>query len=63
MIACIGSCCLVFSILSVVFYEEAVIFGSCVIGSYLMVRGLSKMVGGFPNEFLIYDSLKNNSFM
>lgn len=63
MLGCILGCCLIFSIMSVIFFEEAVIFGTCVIGSYLCVRGLSKFIGGFPNEFLIFDSMKNHSFL
>ena len=52
-------CILLFSAVSIVFYEQAVIIGTCVIGSYLVVRGIAKMLGNFPNEFLVYDSIKN----
>jgi len=27
------------------------------------VRGLSKIFGGFPNEFMIYDSIKNQRLL
>lgn len=59
LISSIAVCQVVFSILCVIFYEVAVICGTCVIGSYLVVRGISKVIGHFPNEFMIYDSIKN----
>lgn len=55
----VGICQLIFSALCIIFYEEAVICGTCLIGSYFLIRGLAKMLGNFPNEFLIYTSIKN----
>ena len=36
------------------------IYGTSLLGSYIFIRGLSLFFGGFPNEYLIYNSLKNN---
>ena len=32
-------------------------------GSYLLIRGFSLLAGGYPNEFMIYDSLVNEKFL
>ena len=32
-------------------------------GSYLFIRGGSLLLGGYPNEFLIYDSLVNEKLL
>lgn len=44
-------------------FEFAVIYSSCFVGSYLVVRGISLAIGGFPNEFMIYDSFSLNGHM
>lgn len=46
--------------LALAFFDYAVIYGSCISGSYLLVRGVSLIFGGFPNEFMIYDSIMNS---
>jgi hypothetical protein len=57
---CILASAGVFGFIGLVFFDYTVIYGSCIIGSYLVVRGLSLILGGYPNEFLIYDSLLNH---
>jgi len=42
------------AVLSMVFFDHAVILGSCICGAYMLVRGVSIYTGGFPNEILIY---------
>jgi len=60
---CIMSCALVFSGLAAYFYEQAMIQGTCIVGSYLFIRGVSLIIGGFPNEFLLFDSLENATLL
>jgi hypothetical protein len=59
----LGFCIFICSALAVAFYEQAVLFGTSVIGSYLLIRGLAVMFGGFPNEFMVYDAIRNQAFM
>lgn len=37
--------------------DHAIIIGTSVLGSYLIVRGLSLVIGGYPNEFTVYDEI------
>jgi len=60
---CIFACAAIFAFLSLVFFDYTVIYGSCLCGAYLFVRGLSMIFGGFPNEFLIYDALLNHKLL
>lgn len=46
--------------LSMIFFDNAVIFGSSIVGSYLFFRGISVFLGGYPNEFIIYQDYSNN---
>ena len=43
------------------FFDYAVIVGSSVIGSYFFFRGLSAFLGGYPNEFEIYQNYTNGT--
>lgn len=62
LLQCIAVFSCLFCGISLVFFDYAVIYSSCFVGAYLGVRGLSELIGGFPNEFLIYESLVNNKF-
>ena len=53
----------IFSALMFVFFDYAVIYSACIVGSYLTIRGFSIFIGGFPNEFMIYDSMINRRFL
>jgi hypothetical protein len=53
------SCALIFSGLAAYFYEKAMIYAVCMVGSYIFIRGISLIIGGFPNEFLLFDSLES----
>jgi len=46
--------------LCMVFFDNAIIFGSSIVGAYLLFRGVSVFAGGYPNEFLIYQDFQNN---
>jgi exosortase/archaeosortase len=47
--------------LSITYFDYAVMAGSSVIGSYLFIRGASVFLGGFPNEFILYQNYKNGA--
>ena len=56
---CASICGALASIIGVIFFDYAVIYSSCFTGSYLIIRGFSMVIGGFPNEFMVYDSIIN----
>ena len=60
---CIGVCALLFAAIAILNFEVAIIYGTCMAGSYLLIRGFSLLAGGYPNEFMIYDSLVNEKFL
>lgn len=50
-------------------YNHAIIFGTSVVGAYLLIRGISLYAGGFPDEMLVIEQIKtgqtvtfNNAF-
>ena len=60
---CIGVSCALCISLGLAFFDYAVIYASCLSGSFLIVRGLSLLFGGYPNEFIIYESLENGRLL
>jgi hypothetical protein len=40
-------------------FNHAIIISTSLIGSYLIIRGISLFAGGFPNEALIIEQIKN----
>lgn len=46
-------------VLGFVLYNHALIISTSIIGSYLFIRGISMYAGGFPNEMLIIEQIKN----
>jgi hypothetical protein len=40
-------------------YNHAIIIATSIIGSYIFVRGISLYAGGFPNEMVIIEMIKN----
>lgn len=50
------------AILCYKFQQTIIIIGTAFVGSYFFVRGVSIFVGGFPNEFLVYEEIKSNEF-
>lgn len=52
-------CALIGAVLGFLLFEYSVCFGTAFIGSYLTMRGISLMAGGFPNIYLIVKSLEN----
>ncbi len=47
-------------VLGFVLYNHALIISTSIIGSYMFIRGISLYAGGFPNEMLIIEQIKNN---
>ena len=50
----------VFVILAMVTKEHGLIFNMSFIGSYMLVRGLGMLVGGFPDEIVIARKVKSS---
>ena len=50
---------LLFGVLSFFWYMYIVIVCTSIIGSYLFVRGISLFAGGYPNEFTIYERIRD----
>ena len=46
-------------VLGFVMYNHALIVSTSIIGGYLVIRGISLYAGGFPNEMLIIEQIKN----
>jgi hypothetical protein len=51
---------LIVAALCMLFFDNAIIIGSSIAGSYLLFRGISVFAGGYPNEFLIYTDYTND---
>jgi hypothetical protein len=58
---CIAFCSVVAGVICMVFFDNAIIFGSATMGAYLFIRGVSTMAGGFPSEFVIYENYKSGT--
>lgn len=43
------------------FKDDIVIISTALIGSYAFVRGLSLLIGGFPNEFTLYQEIQDGT--
>ena len=52
---------LIMAILSFKFYDDIVIFGTSFVGSYSFVRGVSFLLGSFPNEYQFVQNLVNGN--
>lgn len=44
-------------VLSFFWYNYIVIICTSILGSYLFIRGISLMAGGYPNEFTVYERI------
>lgn len=54
--ASVGICSTIAVIAGLVYFDYAVIVSSAIAGSFMIVRGLSLVLGGYPNEFEIYEA-------
>ena len=59
---CIGVSSAICISIGLAFFDYAVIVASSVGGSFLVVRGLSLLFGGYPSEFVLYETLVNGRF-
>jgi len=50
---------LTLGILSIFWYHYIVIVCTSIIGSFLFIRGISLFAGGYPNEFTIYERIRD----
>lgn len=57
----IAFCSVFVAVLSMIYFDHAVIIGSAIGGSYALIRGLSMLLGGYPSEFLLYTNYQNNT--
>lgn len=48
---------LIFAVIAFWQYKKVQILGTCMIGSYLFIRGFSLFIGGYPNEFTLIDDI------
>ena len=44
------------------YFNEGIIFSTSMMGSYMAVRGLGLVFGGFPNEFILLNESKLGGF-
>lgn len=44
------------------YFNASVIFSTSMMGSYMLVRGLGLIFGGFPNEFILLNESKLEGF-
>ena len=52
---------LLVGVLSFKWYNHIVIIATCVLGSYLFIRGLAIFAGGYPNEFTVYSEIRDGT--
>jgi len=57
MIAVFG---IVLGVLSFIWFDYIVIVCTSILGGYLLIRGISLVAGGYPNEFTVYERIKAN---
>lgn len=50
-----------FGLLSFKYTDEIIIASSSLTGAYLIVRPISWLFGGFPNEFLLYEMVQTKT--
>lgn len=52
--------CLGLGVMASQYYEGIVVFSTSLTGAYLVVRPISWMIGGFPNEFYLVEEIKSH---
>lgn len=56
------SCVIVLAIVAWFFYDHILILGTSFIGAYAIIRGISFMAGGFPDERQMIDLIKQGEW-
>lgn len=49
------------AILSFYYRRQVILIATSYVGSYLCIKGLGILIGGFPNEFTLYQQIKNGN--
>jgi hypothetical protein len=55
-------CILVFAFLALWLAKVAIVVATSIIGGYMVIRGVSLYIGGFPSESVIIDLIKNGEW-
>lgn len=53
---------IIFAILGFVMFDTAVILATSFIGSYMTMRGIGIMAGGFPNEYVLINEIEAGAY-
>lgn len=48
-----------FGLLTFKYSEEVIVMSTSLVGSYMVIRPISWIFGGFPNEFTLYLMVEN----
>jgi len=52
---------IIFAILGFVAFDHAIILATAFLGSYLTMRGIGIMAGGFPNEYVLLNEIESGA--
>ena len=55
-------CCIIFALFALCLVKQVLIFGTAIIGGYLIIRGISFVVGHYPNESQLLDLIKHEEW-
>lgn len=55
------ACALIFGFLGFKMFDHAVCFGTSFIGSYMTMKGIGIMAGGFPNIYILIKMIENDA--
>ena len=53
---------MIFTVLTFKMSDQFMIFSTALMGSYMLVRGVSLYAGGYPNEFEMMQELDSGAF-
>lgn len=54
-------CALIFAALGFFMFDHAICFATSFIGSYMVMKGIGIMAGGFPNIYVLIEMIENNA--
>ena len=56
------ACCILFALIALCVVKHVLIFGTSIIGGYLIIRGSSLIIGKYPNESQLLDLVKHEEW-
>ena len=56
------ACCILFALIALCVVKHVLIFGTAIIGGYLIIRGSSLIIGKYPNESQLLDLVKHEEW-